>query len=98
MQLIAVFDSVTVEPCAVIDGDSINDESVAFPVSNRMSHECRVVFNVFGMLRSISVNQSIDEMVFEQNGHGSSTLHDLKRRRTRQRPRWAWREAEAVRV
>ena len=67
VQLVTMFESIAVKPRAVIDADGIHDQSVAFPVPDRMAHESRVLVDIFRMFRSVGVNQSIDEVILEQD-------------------------------
>ena len=79
MQFAAMLVPRGIQPRSFIDSNRVNDEFVAFPVADRMTHPFGVIRNVVGMLRSVGINDPEYTLIFEQNGNHVVGLYELKR-------------------
>ena len=80
MKFVAMLVAIGVQPCSFVDANRVNDEFVAFPVTDRMSHPFGVVRNVVWMFCSVGINNPENTLIFKQNGNHVVGLHELKRR------------------
>ena len=65
VQPVAVFVARRIQPAALIDSDGVDNERVAFPVADRMSHELRIIHDLRGMRPSIHVNHTVYGLILE---------------------------------
>jgi hypothetical protein len=63
VQLVAVFMAGGVQPTAFIDSDGIDNERVAFPVTDGMSHKFRVIHDFRRMWAAVHIDHSVNSLV-----------------------------------
>ena len=76
--------------------DDLNDERIALPVANRISHPRWI--KIFGVLPAIGIDLSNEMVVLEQHQNPSARLNDLERKGNEQNPRNAGRITTQVRI
>src|ERR1700676_3613142 len=86
MLLIAVEPPREVIPSAHIDSDDIDDQSVPFPMANRIAIECRI--RILGMRASVDRYDAEVIIQLVQLYQLSSGLHQLHRIRVRYKHPW----------
>jgi len=80
MQLIAVLVAGRVEPSTIVEPDCVDDQSVAFPMTDGIAKPGLV--RILGMAATVSVDDAEGALILEEEGHDCGSLNDLERHKT----------------
>src|SRR5215468_6362462 len=90
--------AIGIQPRSFIDSNRVNDEFVAFPTADRMTHPLRVLRDVVRMLCSVGINNPEYTLIFKQNGNHVVGLYELKRSRRLKAAGGPDRQTKSVRI
>src|ERR1700680_1958367 len=92
----AVRKALHVQPSLVVETDRVDDQRIAIPVADRISHPGWT--KILRVLPAIGVDLSNEMVVLEQHQNSSARLNDLEWKGNEQNPRNAGRITAQIRI